>query len=877
MSHHPVSESSPYKPTAVSQNPVYKKGKMKKNRDLFAEDIGSVPQIPVADFLAHFMPPLKLDKEDLQTVFKKLCTKWRPYGGVSSDTIVEKETRSKAWQTAFAPYDKKHGVWSDYACEPKDRPGEEKVVYEDLDDICEQVVACCKEVKVDLKQTTRLISNGKKTLRGSKSNPAPPDALHLLLDERGNVALEVYDCVCNSEFKKTSTRELDLDNSKKTIWDMHHVMRTDPRRRFTTGMSFSNTKVRLWHYNREVIVVSEPWDLNQDSLLLIEVYARLSFATMTELGYDPTVVMLPLASRGAKKSADDKVDPQFRIRVRDSYYITVKTRADYGPEDGCGRCTRIFSVYKEGGDPSKTLIIKDCWIEASRDTEFDILREIRTDILAFDWQACCQPVPSRKEDLQPDKPIDLRYELTKEQRAAYFIPIIDGVKVMVDDRQDDTQHVIARGYQFADKRDMFPLVDLEPLPVDDTEGKGHTRHISTWHGTIGAEAQLTQPEELAGRFFRPIVPRAHHRLVMEEGTTLSAIEDAKTAFEIAADAAYALFVLHCVRWLHRDISAENIYKMADGKGVLADLEYSKRATDERTRSFRTGTPDFIAIEVAMQRYLRGQPDPDDGKPIDCVFGTDHDITKSEAVVWRFRDLHDLESIWWLCLWLLFRHTTDLPTSSPYDLIHHSEECASIFPGTLAVPPQRLAVLEKRSALDKSLDALPPAWKDAMQAELQFVRWLLYDAYKPESVGKVLDQGFWWRVQRVCQAGQAIEGRLRRISRAQIEQLKEKAQAAKAAPVVAKGHGTGSQLDAQEDSSSGDIDMVDASHAVQPLQLQAETVAKSNKRKLRDSGDADDDFVLGLNPHGQTAGQSTKRRKAGPSGSKKTTKRGAKRR
>ena len=40
-------------------------------------------------------------------------------------------------------------------------------------------------------------------------------------------------------------------------------MRMDPRRRFTLGMTFAETTVRLWHYNREVLVVSEAFDFNK--------------------------------------------------------------------------------------------------------------------------------------------------------------------------------------------------------------------------------------------------------------------------------------------------------------------------------------------------------------------------------------------------------------------------------------------------------------------------------------------------------------------------------------------------------------------------------------------------------------------------------------
>ncbi|KAL1727163.1 hypothetical protein EV714DRAFT_275897 [Schizophyllum commune] len=46
---------------------------------------------------------------------------------------------------------------------------------------------------------------------------------------------------------------LKLDNAMKVLWSMNHIMRTDPRRRLTFGITFANTEVCLWHYNQSVV------------------------------------------------------------------------------------------------------------------------------------------------------------------------------------------------------------------------------------------------------------------------------------------------------------------------------------------------------------------------------------------------------------------------------------------------------------------------------------------------------------------------------------------------------------------------------------------------------------------------------------------------
>ena len=47
---------------------------------------------------------------------------------------------------------------------------------------------------------------------------------------------------------------------KKICWNMHQVMREDPRRRFVFGFTIENTQMRVWMLNRSDVVVSEPFN-----------------------------------------------------------------------------------------------------------------------------------------------------------------------------------------------------------------------------------------------------------------------------------------------------------------------------------------------------------------------------------------------------------------------------------------------------------------------------------------------------------------------------------------------------------------------------------------------------------------------------------------
>ncbi|KAL1760728.1 hypothetical protein FB107DRAFT_269774 [Schizophyllum commune] len=778
----------------------------------FVNEVGSVPQVPIDDFLKHFMPPQKLDRRDITKVSGMLSRNRREYGDVDEQVILERKEHATQLGTKHAPYDKQHKDRSDYAQPSRQRGENEKTVYAALTDICDEVIACCAAVRDDLSPTTRLVSNGNTPLIGLKHNCAPCDAFHYLIGDHDH-ELNIYDCVCNVQYKKIFDATNVQDNNLKVIWDLTQIMRMDPRRRFTLGMTFAETTVRLWHYNREVLVVSEAFDFNKNFKILIDAYARLSFATMPELGFDPTITLLP-PSPASVAAASQR---QFRIAVGNMFYIATQVLADCCPKNGFGRCTRIFSAYKEGGSAGKTFIIKDCWVEATRDTESTTLKLIEADILSFDWQKKCHPPLDDVEDLasyKSDRIVDSLYgKLTPEERTRFFVSMINGVEVAVDGRPDDTRDVIANGYVFPNHRHMFCV-------ASDSVMQDGTKYISTWQGTVGNEADLAQPREVVGCFFRPIVQRKHHRLIMEKGLPLSQIKDANKVFSVVSDAAYGLFILHCIGWLHRDISADNILQMPNGRGVLADLEYTKKASDPRTRSFRTGTPDFLAIEVAYRQYLNPASDDDD-----VLFRVQADATDgdSDTLPWRFRDTHDLESIWWLCLWLLFHHTKKRRPAG-YDLLAQSDACNELFPGVLKVTQRRRELLTEKQKLAVAMRTLPFDWAAALEGYLTAVRNILRNSYKPEKRGRPLHPGTWWMVHNMCMAGTAIKDKMVWITRKEVDRLKDRAQKAQLKAAQQR-------LEFTVVNTGEDVTMADA-----PTCQDSDhhnSTGKRNKRKTRD--------------------------------------------
>ncbi|KIP06968.1 hypothetical protein PHLGIDRAFT_127925 [Phlebiopsis gigantea 11061_1 CR5-6] len=147
-------------------------------------------------------------------------------------------------------------------------------------------------------------------------------------------------------------------------------------------------------------------------------------------------------------------------------------------------------------------------------------------------------------------------------------------------------------------------------------------------------------------------------------------------------------MMHKSGWVHRDISAGNILIMVLGRNrvkvKLADLEYAKKCENgpsPTVHEVRTGTQDFMAVEVHAQAYKylpkskRVNQDP--FGPTDQVI---QDIAEGivphgagvvilppelvEELVFTYNPLHDLESVWWVMAFLLINKDAQIVLWDP---------------------------------------------------------------------------------------------------------------------------------------------------------------------------------------------------------------------
>ena len=59
------------------------------------------------------------------------------------------------------------------------------------------------------------------------------------------------------------------------LWNLHHIMNVDCRRRFAFGVTIENTDTRIWFCCRETVFVTEHFDFMRVSFGLFFLHAYL--------------------------------------------------------------------------------------------------------------------------------------------------------------------------------------------------------------------------------------------------------------------------------------------------------------------------------------------------------------------------------------------------------------------------------------------------------------------------------------------------------------------------------------------------------------------------------------------------------------------------
>ncbi|KAG8725766.1 hypothetical protein FRC11_001534, partial [Ceratobasidium sp. 423] len=393
-------------------------------------------------------------------------------------------------------------------------------------------------------------------------------------------------------------------------------MRNDPRRRYVHGLSCENTKARLWYHDRSDVVVSEEFDVNMDWKYLVRIILSVVLAAPVDLGYDPTV--------RAVTPNDVNSEPSYNITIHNAdegtkrVYRTVGILSDVGADGMVCRGTRVWEVRElvDGVLVGPTYALKDVWVHEDRMEEHLLLWKIRTE----------QPEYSR--------------HLLTPVDHGFVPPDPDNPSI-----RDNTHTTLRRGKELKPTQRFLCLrIVLPPMTPTHTTGSKSQKTPSGSRDSVGHSDDIPNSPWEGHRDWDYLSrhPRQHYRMVFKEiGTP---VHDLRTFTDV--------FTAIQGGWEASEDLGE--------RGVIMDLEYGKAIDDmSAPHDVKTGTAAFMATEVALMSHHR-LAFPSVTEPMDSEEEV-HALAKSLRIQepsnplppFRHNPLHDMESIWWLCIWMMF--------------------------------------------------------------------------------------------------------------------------------------------------------------------------------------------------------------------------------
>ncbi|CCO31396.1 hypothetical protein BN14_05437 [Rhizoctonia solani AG-1 IB] len=343
---------------------------------------------------------------------------------------------------------------------------------------------------------------------------------------------------------------------------------------------------------------------------LVRIVLSILLANPIQLGYDPSIKIAPPTG----------TEPSYDITVYNpdtgetTIYRTTRMLSDIGVDSMVGRGTRVWKVQKlvNGVPTLPEYVLKDTWVYADREAEHIMLIEIREEQPSY-AQHFLTPLDYGYVPLDPNLP---------------SVP-------------DNTDNMLGGRKSLRPTGKVIELRGRAP-----SAAALCLKTSSTTRDSVGCFDEVPSSPQGGFRDFGYLSkhPRRHYRIVFEEcGAPVHDLRKFKD-----------IFVAIQGGWRASGSLQE--------RGVITDLEYAKVIRDtSMSHDVKTGTATFMATEVAAMEHKRlGLLQASNLaaltlEELDLIKQGKEGSPPLEPTLPPFRHnaLHDMESIWWLCIWVIF--------------------------------------------------------------------------------------------------------------------------------------------------------------------------------------------------------------------------------
>ncbi|KAJ3823100.1 hypothetical protein F5880DRAFT_1569583 [Lentinula raphanica] len=448
--------------------------------------------------------------------------------------------------------------------------------------------------------------------------------------QRCSVNTSLYESATPLVLKRhISTVDVDDDDNvdARLIQNMSEILSVDPSRRFSLGITIEGYSLCLFLLSRETLLKTKPFNIIENHSLLIQVFLAFAFSSPENMGWDPTVTF----------SHEDSNGRQYNIRVDQHFYRTIRRLCDRSAENPLGRATRVWKVHDAQG---KVHVLKDLWLKNDHSEEHEVYEKIVEDVV---------------RSASPDDKAQ-----AKKAVVDRLLTPLNHCRVKADDTKSSGSNSVCVPAHVESKiRQLFSSDNAELWNFHQRKNKDMT----------------------------PCSLKYHYRIVFQEyATTLLDERNLANTLHAIKGILIALYLIHSAGWIHRDVSGGNLYYYKDrDAGLLGDLEYAKRADEESKQTARVGTPTFMALEAIVGSYLFQRAPvrpPALTTPPDLFSMLNNEWCPPQPIspVKKYSPfarnaLHDLESVWWVLVWVLL-HNDDAvcpsqDNSARQTLINHA--------------------------------------------------------------------------------------------------------------------------------------------------------------------------------------------------------------